>query len=347
MKVNNRFYEIDALRGLAALAVVIYHYSTRYDEIFGHQKSDYLGLERGYLGVHLFFIISGFVIFMTVKKTKSVSDFAKKRAIRLYPPYIVAVIITYLLVSWHGLEGRETSFFEGVLNLTMFQGFIPGIRHVDGAYWSLTVELTFYILIGILLYFSLIKRVIILSFFWLLMSAGVQTLNLIASENIVSKVLTYYAAADYSYLFIAGIMFYLIRERPEVKYYAVLISCLLYCYAFNDLLDSVIITLFFIVFFFVIKGKFGWLNITPLKFLGAISYSFYLVHQNIGYIIIDTIEKWGLVHEVYLIIPLLVTLLIATFLTYYVEKPAISYLNKQLKKSNQKKETRAPVSEII
>lgn len=338
MKMNSRLFEIDALRGLAALAVVIYHYSTRYDEIFGHQKNDYLGFSHGYLGVHLFFIISGFVIFMTVKKTKSVSDFAKKRAIRLYPAYIVAVIITYLLVIWSDLEGRKISFFEAVFNLTMFQGFIPGIKHVDGAYWSLTVELTFYILIGILLYFGLIKRIILFSSLWLLVSVGVQILNLVASENMITKVLSYYAIADYSYLFVAGIMFYLIREKSEVKHYIILLSCLVYCFAFNGLWDSIIITLFFITFYCAISGKLGFLNVAPLRFLGAISYSLYLVHQNIGYIVIDSIEKMGLVHEVYLIIPLLVSILIATGLTYYIEKPTISFLNTKLKKSDKKKE---------
>ena len=61
-----RLAQLDALRGIAALAVVLFHYTTRYDQLFGHAQSPALSFPYGYLGVNLFFMISGFVILMTL-----------------------------------------------------------------------------------------------------------------------------------------------------------------------------------------------------------------------------------------------------------------------------------------
>ncbi|MET1176935.1 acyltransferase [Peribacillus simplex] len=327
-----RLKELDSLRGIAALAVVFYHYTTRYEELFGHKKDSYLEFNYGDLGVNLFFIISGFVIFMTIINTNTVRDFAQKRAIRLYPAYISAVVITFLMVRLYGLEGRGVSSFEALFNITMLQGFVPIINHVDGAYWSLTVELTFYILIGIILYLGRIKNVFALSILWLISSFIIQVANIVSNDHIITKALVYYSIADYSHLFIAGIMFYYIKVNPHLKYYVMLISCLIYQFAISDILTSTITVVFFLIFYLLIKNKLTFLNFKPLTFLGTISYSLYLIHQNIGYIVIDIMENHNLINEVYLIIPVSISIVLATLITYYIEKPTISIFKKQMKK---------------
>ncbi|CAN7193462.1 acyltransferase [Peribacillus frigoritolerans] len=338
MKTMGRLKELDSIRGIAALAVVIYHYTTRYEELFEHNKSSYLEINYGNLGVNLFFIISGFVIFMTITKTNSVIDFFQKRAIRLYPAYIIAVVLTFLSVKMYGLEGREVSLPDALFNLTMFQGFVPSVSHVDGAYWSLSIELTFYLLIGFIFFLGLTKKIYLMSILWLTSSIIFQVLSLISNQNTILNALTYYSISDYSHLFIAGIMFYLIKDNPELKYYLLLVSCLIYQFIFNDITHSIIITMFFVIFFALIKGKLSLLNIRPLTFLGAISYSLYLVHQNIGYILINFMEKHGLIHEIYLLIPIGVSISLATMLTYYVENPVIKFFKNRIKKEKIKQD---------
>ena len=69
MSQKKRFTEIDALRGLAAIAVILFHYTTYYDDRFGHLKEGYIDFFWfGEYGVQLFFIISGFVIYMSIMK---------------------------------------------------------------------------------------------------------------------------------------------------------------------------------------------------------------------------------------------------------------------------------------
>lgn len=87
-----RIKELDVFRGFAALAVVLYHYTTMYNKMCNVSSS--WELPYGWLGVPVFFILSGFVIYLTVDKSKSAIDFLKKRFIRLYPTYWLCLLIT-------------------------------------------------------------------------------------------------------------------------------------------------------------------------------------------------------------------------------------------------------------
>ena len=84
---SGRVLELDALRGLAALAVVFYHYTTRFDQLFGHTFPLPWSVSWGHYGVDLFFMLSGFVILMTLERTSDSWKFAWGRFSRLYPAY--------------------------------------------------------------------------------------------------------------------------------------------------------------------------------------------------------------------------------------------------------------------
>jgi len=76
---QDRLPALDALRGIAALGVVLFHYLPYYDKLYGHSFSTPDTLGFGRYGVHLFFILSGFVIFMTLERTRSASWFGLAR----------------------------------------------------------------------------------------------------------------------------------------------------------------------------------------------------------------------------------------------------------------------------
>ena len=143
---RERFLELDALRGVAAMSVLFFHYTTRYHELFGHTDRVYCSFPLGSCGVNLFFMISGFVILMTLDRCKRPLDFVFARFSRLYPVYWVAVIFTFAVVSICGLPGREYSLATLVANLTMFHGLFR-FADVDSVYWTLVCELCFYGLI--------------------------------------------------------------------------------------------------------------------------------------------------------------------------------------------------------
>ena len=130
---HKRLTELDALRGLAALSVCLFHF-------------DYFNY--GVTGVDLFFMISGFVIFMSVSNAKNINDFIFSRIIRLYPVYWLSIFIAVLAyyVKSNTFPPHHTSYILG--NLLMIQPVFRTPVLVD-AYWTLYVEILFYLFIYI------------------------------------------------------------------------------------------------------------------------------------------------------------------------------------------------------
>ncbi len=92
---TQRLRGLDALRGLAALSVVLFHYTTAYEIHFGPYPSrPLLFFPNGHFGVELFFCISGFVILGTIERTAGLRRFAIARFARIYPAYFVCALIS-------------------------------------------------------------------------------------------------------------------------------------------------------------------------------------------------------------------------------------------------------------
>ncbi len=100
-----RITELDALRGLAALGVVLYHFLTRFQEMYGREHLAFWDFNVGGYGVWLFFMLSGYVIFMTLDRTRSLFDFAVGRASRLFPTFWVAVAVSFAVVKTGACRG--------------------------------------------------------------------------------------------------------------------------------------------------------------------------------------------------------------------------------------------------
>src|SRR2546423_3808210 len=90
---RHRLAELDALRGVPVLMVLAYHYTTRFGELFPLAAAP-ASFPFGAYGVELFFVISGFVIFMTLDRSERPADFLPARFSRLYPAYWAAVLTT-------------------------------------------------------------------------------------------------------------------------------------------------------------------------------------------------------------------------------------------------------------
>ena len=135
-----RFRELDVLRGLAALSVVFFHYSFHGTRYFNNYPFFFW---PGEYGVHLFFVISGFVIYYTIERSRTVQDFLFSRFSRLYPTYWVALAILFV---WAVLDpARRLWWHAFAVNFTMLQRFVD-FPDVDTVYWTLGVELVFYAL---------------------------------------------------------------------------------------------------------------------------------------------------------------------------------------------------------
>ncbi len=166
MSAQNRLVQIDGLRGIAAVLVLLFHATTRYDLEYIHRDALPFSVPWGSLGVHLFFAISGFVILMTLRRTVVPGDFVMSRVSRLYPTCWVAVLLSAAIVLLAGLPGHQPSAGEVAADLLMFHGLF-GVDHVDGAYWSLEVELIFYVWMLALWSLGLLRRPLWIILAWL------------------------------------------------------------------------------------------------------------------------------------------------------------------------------------
>ncbi|WP_342388817.1 acyltransferase family protein [Salinicoccus bachuensis] len=332
MSQKKRFTEIDALRGLAAIAVILFHYTTYYDNRFGHVKEGYIDFFWfGEYGVQLFFIISGFVIYMSVMKVKSASDFAIKRSIRLYPAYMFAVALTFVVVSTSVMEDLKVGFGEALINMTMLQDFFTGVGRVDGVYWTLRVELTFYVLMGILLLFGKAKHIMGVTLSWFTASVLIQVVHRTMDTELTS-IIREYSIASFSHMFIIGMMFYAIWQHGHrIKYHLVIGMAVIYDIFFHSIENALFTLLFIGVFHLILNGNLKFLSSKVLVFFGTISYPVYLVHQNIGYVMINRMESFGLVHEIYMLVPIGVSILMAYGIYRYVEQPSQNALYKLYK----------------
>jgi peptidoglycan/LPS O-acetylase OafA/YrhL len=157
-----RMHLLDALRFGAAAAVVVYHFTATptASQYWGTDVSDLFdslnhATRYGWLAVETFFVISGFAILWS-SQGRTVAQFTGSRVGRLYPGLWACVVVTAVLQAfWSG--GRQLSVGDTVANLTMAPSlFDAELSQV--VYWTLFVELKFYVLIAVVMAFGPLTR---------------------------------------------------------------------------------------------------------------------------------------------------------------------------------------------
>ena len=336
-----RLHVLDGLRLVAALMVVGYHYMG-YDDWFRSPwgastasvfPTAHAAAVYGWLGVELFFLISGFVICLSCWG-RTPRQFAVSRFIRLYPAYWFGVAATsaVLLLRPGGWDGKPNDILT---NFTMLQEPI-GARDVDGVYWSLWVELRFYLLFAIIAVAGLTyRRVVLFCAAWLLAAAlapssGLDLLNLLA-------------VPEYAPFFVGGILIHLIGRfgtgRPEL-WLMLGMSWLMaqdsLAQLVSDAEQSVggglswgialaIVTLFYVLMLAAALGRLDFFNWRVLDVAGTLTYPLYLLHEDIGWEVIR--HTHGQVNAFVLIAVLVAVMLSAAWLVHrFVERPAASRL---------------------
>jgi peptidoglycan/LPS O-acetylase OafA/YrhL len=275
---------IDAYRGIAILAVMAYHYTIRWPELYGYAHAYPSWLHFGRYGVHLFFVISGLVITMTVLRAANPVEFAARRFARLYPAFILAAILTYLAMRW-GPERFHRGAMDLFASLTM-DAHLLGQDYVDGAYWSLAVEVKFYAYVAI-------ARWALKDRFWM----GLLGLAL-ASSIPLGASWSYATIAPWWPYFLLGMAgWFFVAERSVAPAIALfLASIALYVVQRPEgVVADVFIwgaSLSMLGLLWKIPGWQPW-AVRWLAWVGTFSYSLYLLHQNMGVAIIQLLTARG------------------------------------------------------
>lgn len=297
---DKRFDALDAFRGVAILSVMSFHYLVRWApplharNLYGYEISFPGVFDNGYLGVHLFFVISGIVITMTVQRSRDAFEFCARRLARLCPAFFVAMPLTFAVTWLVGIPEFGTNLGDLLANFSM----IPGDLHhkaVDGVYWSLAVEIKFYGYVA-LAYATFRQR------FWLAIIA-LSVLGTLAGAAGHSGFADHWLIAKWMPLFLAGMgTWFLIFEKATTKG-SVLYAVATVLYVFEAMkyvtdgatpISANVFLLTAVALMLVLLWRRPFWRLGPLARVGRISYSLYLVHQFIGVIIIRYLVSIGI-----------------------------------------------------
>ena len=240
----------------------------------------------GYLGVNLFFIISGFVILWS-SQNKGGTDFIVSRVLRLYPGLWICIFLTSGALV---LSGAPPSFRQIVVNFTMLPS-VFNAAYIDGVYWTLFVELKFYAFVFIVLVVGAMRNMDAVVGGWLACS-------LAAAASLTPHWLNSLALVGFGPFFISGWLFYLIQSDRITRLRGLMlsVSCALCVFlaveqqsgfmtlvtTTSSLIVGCVIIIFHILFLFIALARPILPNIGVWYRVGALTYPLYLLHNQIG-----------------------------------------------------------------
>jgi peptidoglycan/LPS O-acetylase OafA/YrhL len=315
---KERIKSLDVLRGLAALSVLLFHYTTHYSELYGRPAGIWFDFPHGYVGVEVFFVISGFVIYMTIRSAPTAFDFVVARFSRLYPAFWACLTLTFVVAAFDSWPNSPNTVVDYLVNLTMFQGFVK-VPSVDGAYWSLTYELGFYIaIVGIVFALKIVDRIDGVCLALLLGSLGWPWIM-----RAIPAPLHFLTIHEYGHLFALGIvLFRMTKIQPRPFQLVFIALAVLAEWLREDVISAAIVAGGAAFVYRAGCGGMRSLCVAPLLWLGAISYPLYLVHQVVGIVILRRLIAAGVPAVLAVVAVALGMIAVASAITLAVERPA-------------------------
>ncbi|WP_147198918.1 acyltransferase [Pantoea sp. MBD-2R] len=331
-----RIKHLDGMRGLAILLVIGFHAYSRWSSLlnFATITKNFPLFSFGYLGVPLFFMISGFVIFMTLDKSKGFVNFMLKRWLRLFPAMVIVSLLVYftahLFAERPGGIPSPSNLIPGLLFIDpLILKYIIGyhINGLEGSFWSLYVEAVFYIVIGAV-YFTAGRKYCLPSLLLpMLLVAGASAFKSLGHPEIADFVAKF-GFIHYSWFMIGCLLYERMNNRDVKFHYALVCVAVLinFAYYVKNTGPLVIIPLVLAIILFTVSFYSShvqrFLSTKLLTAVGFSSYALYLIHENLMIASLRKIDALVQNDYVMLIMPVLVVSVIyciAFLITKYAE----------------------------
>jgi peptidoglycan/LPS O-acetylase OafA/YrhL len=332
---RDRIAELDLLRFTAAASVVLFH-ATDWPS---HPTLLTSTFSYGFMGVPLFFMISGFVILMTAQNRGGI-EFINSRIARLYPSYWICVLLTALALTF--LAHRPPSFAVIAANLTMQPRMLFDEPYIDPVYWTLVVEMKFYVLVWALIVTRQMKRVELFLTLWLILGTIGAFVTLPHWVN--SLLIPMWAS-----LFSGGCYLYLLRSRGVtlrrlITFGACVALSIYYALQYQSvythtitlatqLTVGTIMVAMSAVFLLVALRKWSLPRSRLWMWLGCLTYPIYLTHAEAGHHLWDRLggNEWA---RMWFVLALVV--LVSLVLAIVVERRACRAFHRALDRGAQR-----------
>jgi peptidoglycan/LPS O-acetylase OafA/YrhL len=250
---------------------------------------------------------------------------------RLYPTYWTSLTLMVVaeMTIFHGRMSPSSGIdiwpAGYVANMTMLQEFF-GFTNFDNVFWSLTVELAFYILMAVLFSLRWLRRIEVVAICLL----GLACLWPAPGDEPgfgITSIVTRFLILPYLPFFMGGIMFYRLASGGFSKLrVAVLIAALGVEWWLHGPLNLCVAAAIFVIFGLAVGGYLRGLVTPPTLWLGGISYPLYLSHRNLGYSTMLKLHEAGIPTLLILLMTIAGALTLAAALSYLVERPALRAL---------------------
>ncbi len=303
---SGRIAALDVLRLIAALWVLGWHWFFEgYIRHFVDFSIPWLVpiAQYGFLGVEVFFVISGFVIAMSMEG-RGVREFVLARLVRLYPAYWMCAAITVAAVAAWGGGPFACDFRCIAANASMLNGFFDN-HFIDPSYWSLTVELQFYFTVALLMAVNGRRYLFETMIVWMLLSAA----RFVPMHGV--EVAYYWSKAAWAPFFGGGVALFLIwKHGLRLRYgLGLLLAWLLCCgYVAGDVSDYAqlvttgppfsvargvgVFSAFMLLLLFIALRRVQIPSSSFSKTCGGASYTLYLLHQVVGIVLLGRLREW-------------------------------------------------------
>lgn len=338
--MSRRVESLDALRGIAALAVVFSHCSLAVPGFRQSIDATYLlrPFVAGGSAVYIFFILSGFVLFLSLdgRRQNNYTVFLVKRIMRIYPPLIIAILLSaalYVIISpvprIDATEWLKMYSWQAFPSTKIIAGHVllldtPEFRGLDNVIWSLSYE------IRISLAFPLIAFAVRWSWWKTVLATALLSAACLAVQPFTRPllgVIDLLATIQYVFLFAIGAAMALkmpalsrmFERMPKAGAAAVVLGLVLVSSGRMPVASAGAVFIVLACAFcrpIVRSLEFG-----PLIWLGRISYSLYLSHLIVLLTMVygfPALPLWGAVATA---IP--ISLVVAELGFLFVERPSI------------------------
>ncbi len=360
---------VDSLRGLAILGVLMVHCGMTGSGHDSMPDSLVTFLNSGQYGVQLFFLTSSFTLFLsyTSRSTNIINikkNFFIRRFFRIVPLYYAGLLyyIIERVVGFNffstGLLLNEFSWGAFLSNIFFIHGILPSWinSYVPGG-WSITVEMTFYLLFPFI--FSKVKNLNDSILFFLLTLFILTGLNFLLTTNIYWDKMNflYYYLPNQMPVFALGIMvnFLIVEKDKTIKNSTLVLTLfagLFFCYI--QIGVHILFSLAFFLLLYILSKKEYKILVNPITiYIGKISYSMYITHFGIiyflnrigfvNYIIVDSPWSSVLNYIIRFAFLLILTIGLSTITFKIIEVPFQNIGASIIKKIGLKKSILQPI----
>ncbi|RXR17785.1 acyltransferase [Flavobacterium amnicola] len=349
--------EIDGLRFIAIISVVLYHLNgflnEKYLDAIQQNTTFYSFLKNllshGHLGVPLFFVISGYILGLPFAKFHianskpiNLKNYFARRLSRLEPPYILVMTLLFFAACFvvHKYSFQE-GFMSYLASITYTHNFFyPGmLPKLNAVTWSLEVEIQFYILAPLMGYLFFVKPVKTRRLLLTLLTL----LFLIVNHTITFK---YISVMNYMQYFLIGfILADLNVSKTELfsktKWdYLIGLCCFAIIWIFDEsdfnsnqlkfVWEGIqLISIFFLYYYVLFHKIFKFLTLNVITNIGGMCYTIYLLHYPIISMFGNPLVKFSFSNNafvnvsIYSILLLILIIMLSSLFFLLVERPCM------------------------